>query len=280
MTKATPYRNPNRLIEDAEPEQQEQVVEQAQVATVVAEEDVVPDVQPNDTWEKRYGDLRRYVATLMAKHKDEIDALNNQLKASTAQRLNLPANEDELSEWANNYPDIARIVETIAINKANQLLEDERKRVNSEIEEVKRAKRENEFEKAWNYLMKLHPDAEQVRSDKKFHEWVATKPARLTAPLYDNVTFDAEAVAEIIKLYKLENKSAETPKKPSTSKASAAAAVDVRPVSKPATEGGKKIWHESEVAKLNRYEYDKYEEEIETAQREGRFVYDIKSARR
>jgi len=72
------------------------------------------------SFKKRYGDLRRHSQQQQVTLQKQIDELRSQLQSSTEKQIKLPKSEEELNEWARAYPDVAKIVETIAIKKAKE----------------------------------------------------------------------------------------------------------------------------------------------------------------
>ena len=72
------------------------------------------------SFKKRYGDLRRHMADKDKKTEERIKALEDQLSKATRNELVLPKSEDEIADWAKKYPDVAGIVETIADKKARE----------------------------------------------------------------------------------------------------------------------------------------------------------------
>ena len=72
------------------------------------------------SFKKRYGDLRRHMADKDKKTEERVQALEDQLSKATRNELVLPKSEDEIAEWTKKYPDVAGIVETIADKKAKE----------------------------------------------------------------------------------------------------------------------------------------------------------------
>jgi hypothetical protein len=117
--------------------------------------------------------------------------------------------------------------------------------------------------------MKLHPDFNDIRQDPAFHEWVTMQPLYISDALYKNNT-DAMAAARAIDLYK-----ADTGKRKSSSKKSAAQSVGRSTSAAPAATGKAKF-SESQVARMSDREYEANEEAILQAMRtEGAFTYDM-----
>ena len=116
-----------------------------------------------------------------------------------------------------------------------------------------------------------HPDFDELRASDEFHVWAEAQPQQIQDWIYnnpDNVTLAIKA----IDLYKLENGVSSKPSKRKTSKSqSTGSAADM--VSTKTTQVDSKepkIWTRREIAALSMDDYDKFEQEIDLAVREGR----------
>ena len=222
--------------------------------------------EPEETsFKKRYGDLRRHTQQLMSQKDQELEKLKEQLDSAAKGQIKFPKTDDEIEAWSKKYPDVSKIVDTIARKRANEALEEGEKRLGHLKDlETKLAKKEAEQQ-----LMKLHPDFNDIRQDPAFHEWVTMQPLYISDALYKNNT-DAMAAARAIDLYK-----ADTGKRKSSSKKSAAQAVGRSTSAAPAATGKAKF-SESQVARMSDREYEANEEAILQAMRtEGAFTYDM-----
>lgn len=120
-TVAAPFGKRNANKERIEQEEAEiAALEKGNEQTEQQQEEVEPNDPEEKTFKKRYGDLRRHAQEQENKLKRQIDELNKQLQQSTEQQIQLPKSEEELAAWAETYPDVAKIVETIAIKKAKE----------------------------------------------------------------------------------------------------------------------------------------------------------------
>jgi hypothetical protein len=79
-----------------------------------------PEGAEEKTFKKRYGDLRRHAQKKEQDLQKQIDELRTQLEASTKKEIKYPKSEEELGQWMTQYPDVAKIVETIAMKKAHE----------------------------------------------------------------------------------------------------------------------------------------------------------------
>ena len=224
------------------------------------------------SFKKRYGDLRRHMADKDKKTEERIKALEDQLSKATRNELVLPKSEDEIAEWTKKYPDVAGIVETIADKKARERSSDLDKR----LENIEKMRVEATKEKAEAELMKLHPDFSDIREDDKFHDWAEVQPKWVQDALYENVD-DAKSVARVIDLYKID---AGISTKKSDNKKSAASAVNTRSKASPTADESNNYIRESQVDKMSDKEYAKNQEAIMEAMRTGKFVYDLSGAAR
>ena len=232
------------------------------------EQQVQVEAEPKDSEEasfkKRYGDLRRHTQQLMAQKDQEIAQIKQQLDSAAKGQIKFPKTDEEIEAWSSKYPDVAKIVDTIARKRANEALEEGEKRLGHLKDlETKLTKKEAEQQ-----LMKLHPDFNEIRQDPSFHEWVSMQPLYIQDALYKNNT-DAMAAARAIDLYK-----ADTGKRKTTSKKSAAEAVG-RSTSAAPSAAGKPRFSESQVAKMSDREYEANEDAILEAMRTGAFTYDM-----
>jgi hypothetical protein len=257
-------------------------IEQEEAEIAVLEKGNVPEQEeqeqePNDpeekTFKKRYGDLRRHAQEQENKLKRQIDDLSKLLQQSTEQLIQLPKSEEELAAWAETYPDVAKIVETIAIKKA--------KEQSASIEERLRALDEREKEtvrsKAEMELTRLHPDFDIIRTSDEFHTWVEEQPQWIQNALYDNDN-DARSAARAIDLYKADKGIGK--KKTSDYKEAAKSIVTRGNRSTPDGSNLEGVIYESQVAKMSSKQFEAAMEDIQKAQATGKFVYDLSGAAR
>lgn len=226
------------------------------------------------TFKKRYGDLRRHSQKKESELQQQIDELRNQLEASTKKEIQYPKSESELESWMEKYPDVAQIVETIAMKKAHeQAAEFENK-----FKAIDEMKSEALREKAEAELMRLHPDFEEIRDTDDFHNWVEDQPKWVQDALYDNDT-DAVSAARAIDLYKADM-GISTKKKSSKDKDAAKAIGTRSERSTPEGNESKSYIKESDVNRMTAQQYEKAQEEIAEAIRTGKFIYDLSGSAR
>ena len=120
-----------KTIEDEEKELEELIQEQKEETELAEKKDKLleaelaePDSAEEKTFKKRYGDLRRHTQKQQKEHEDKIIALEGQLTKATQAQIKLPKSEKELEAWAHEYPDVAAIIETIAIKKSKEQSQD------------------------------------------------------------------------------------------------------------------------------------------------------------
>lgn len=232
------------------------------------EENLEPEEK---TFKKRYGDLRRHSQQLQEQHSDELRKLQEQVESLTRKQVKLPKTDEELEEWTEKYPDVAKIVETIATKKAVEA----RKDVEEKLKYVDELKVKVQLEKAETELEKLHPDFAEIRADQGFHDWVADQPKWIQSALYENDN-DPRAAGKAIDLYKLETKKTS---KSNSNKDAAKAVSKTSRSSEPANQD-RNVWSESRVKNLSGQDWDKYEEAISESVRNGTFVYDLTAGAR
>ena len=274
--KTQPIRYKKKSIEEEDKEIEELEAERNKVEEeeVEAEEEAKSEAKldPEEkTFKKRYGDLRRHVQKIQETHDSEIRSLKEQVEGLTRKQVKLPKTDEELEQWAEKYPDVAKIVETIATKKAIEA----RKDVEEKLKYVDEMQTKVQIEKAETELSKLHPDFQELRVSEDFHDWVAAQPKWIQSALYENDT-DHLAAAKAIDLYKLETN------KPATKSETKEAAKSVKKSSRaeePKTQD-RNVWSESRVKNLSGKDWEKHEEAISESIANGTFVYDISGGAR
>ena len=252
----------------AEPVQAESDTKQEEKPEAKAqEEDDLGAEEKN--FKKRYGDLRRHSQKKEEEFNAKIAALEAQVNKAAKQELVLPKTDEELEAWAKEYPDVAGIIESIADKKAKASASALEERM-AEFEEMRINAQK---EKAEAELVKMHPDFIEIRQDDTFHNWAKEQPKWVQDALYENVD-DAKSVARVIDLYKID-KGITNKKKATPSEKAAASSVKTKSAAAPEPDETANHIRESEVAAMSIKEYEKRQEEILDAQRNGRFIYDV-----
>jgi uncharacterized protein YifE (UPF0438 family) len=254
-----------------EEEELKQLIAEQKGETTEATEEVVeaePINAEEKSFKKRYGDLRRHMQDKEKDWDDKFKTLQRQLEDSTKQEIKLPKSDGDIEAWAEQYPDVAAIVETIAIKKAKEQAAGLEERV-KEIDEMKAdaARKKAEVE-----LMTAHPDFGEIRDDDAFHNWVDEQPKWVQDALYENAS-DSRSAARAIDLYKADM-NIQT-KKPASNNKDAARSVNSRSNATPDSDDSKNVFKESQVNKMTAQQYEKASDAIMEAIRTGKFIYDM-----
>ena len=260
-------------VKEDEAELQQMIEERDSSEKVEAVEDEEPANAEEKSYKKRYADLRRGSQKAKEDLETRISTLESQLKQSTAQEMQLPKSDEDIDAWAKEYPDVAAIVETIAIKKAREQqagLEDRVKEIDEMRDSASRDRAEVE-------LLKVHPDFGEIRDSDEFHEWAEEQPKWVQAALYENDN-DARAASRAIDLYKADMNI--KTKKPSDNKDAAKSVNTRNSRSQPDATSNNNKMSESKVNKMTTKEYEKHQDEIMEAIRGGNFIYDISGSAR
>ena len=266
-----PYSREEKLKQEEE-ELQELMEEQKQDASSEEVEEEEPKNAEERTFKKRYSDLRRHQQKQTDELKAEINNLKAQLEQSTKKQIQLPKSDEDIETWAKEYPDVAGIVETIAIKKAAEQqasLEEKVKALDDMQQSVSKQRAETE-------LLQMHPDFEEIRNDDDFHTWAEEQPQWVQNALYENDN-DARSAARAIDLYKADRNI--TAKK-SSSKDAAKSVSTKGKRSKPASDDSGNSYKESDVQRMSAKEYEKHSDDIMEAIRNGKFIYDVSGSAR
>ena len=261
------YSNADKRKEEEE-ELEQMLKEQRGEVEEATEEDEEPANAEEKTFKKRYSDLRRHQQKQAEEFKTELAELKRQLSDATKKEMKLPKSDEDIEEWAKEYPDVAAIVETIAMKKASEQSSALEERIKA-IDEMQSSATK---EKAEAELMRLHPDFDDIRDSDEFHEWAESQPKWVQDALYENDN-DARSAARAIDLYKADMGIS---KKKTTSDKEAAKSVSARNSrSKPQENEEASYLKESEVQRMSAQEYENRSDEIMEAIRSGKFIYDV-----
>jgi len=267
------YTNEEKRKKEEE-ELEQMMKEQRGEAEETAEpEEAEPTNAEEKTFKKRYSDLRRHQQKQAEDFKKEIDALKSQLNDATKKEMKLPKSDEDIEQWAADYPDVAAIVETIAMKKAREQSVALEERVKA-IDEMQLSATK---EKAEVELMRMHPDFGEIRDSDEFHDWAEEQPKWVQDALYDNDN-DARAAARAIDLYKADKGIGQ--EKPKSNKDAAKSVSTKNSRSTPQKDEASSYLKESDVQKMSAQEYEKNSDEIMEAIRSGKFVYDVSGSAR
>lgn len=261
------YRNSRieaEMQEDDFQETQEKILQEP----AVTEED--------ETWKKRYGDLRRLQQERDAQHRQELEDLRRTLEGLKEQQSNLtpPKSKEELEAWMKAYPDFAAINQTMIQNTVESILKKEG------IDDLKTTQKKIRAEEALMNLRKVHPKCDEYFADPTFHEWMQLQPKKHQDFIYRSYNVDdAALVLDRYQLY-LEKKN---DKSGDTSSSNRDAAKTVRTKSEPKmpnTGSGEYLFSESQIAKATQKWWDENETAVLDAQRKGKILMDISGGAR
>ena len=237
-----------------------------------AQEEQEPTTAEEKTFKKRYGDLRRHTQQKEADLQEQINQLREQLDSATKKQIKLPKSDEDIEAWAKEYPDVAGIVETIAIKKSKE----QSKELEDRIQKINEMQESATKEKAEVELLKIHPDFVDIREDDDFHNWAEEQPQWVQKALYENDD-DAKSAARAIDLYKADRNIG---KKKTSSKDAALATNPKSTRTKPQTNEESTYLRESQVQKMSSQEYEKRADEVMEAIRTGKFIYDLSGSAR
>lgn len=250
--------------QEADPQEEATPQEQAQDSFVEAKKE-----EADHDYKKRYDDLKRHYDSKVNEFKGEIENLRKTMTKHAQEMprgVTPPKTAEELEEFKNQYPDVFEVVQTVSSLQT----ESQVAKLREELGSIKEREQELEKQKAYEELLRLQPDFNEIKTDEKFLAWLEEQPKSISDGIYKN-NKDARWAARVVDLYKADTG---LTKKKSKS-ASAAEAVTKTPVREVKTEAtdGKKIWKASEIGKMKPWQFEKLEAELDAARSEGRIDY-------
>tara|TARA_R110001606_G_scaffold193035_1_gene340730 strand:- start:405 stop:1196 length:792 start_codon:yes stop_codon:yes gene_type:complete len=212
------------------------------------------DEEAATDYKKRYDDLKKHYDSKISEFKQKEQEL--QAEARMTQQVEQAVSHEERTEAQDEYVE----PQTSELEPARVSALDER--------EATITRREAE-----QSLASAHPDFGDIRQSKEFHGWAESQPEAIQDWVYNNPDNVGLAI-KAIDLYKMEtgldSRTSGNSGRSQSSTASAADMVSTRTQSVNANEP--KVWSQREIAALSITEYDKYEQEIDSAIMEGRVV--------
>ena len=243
-----------------EAEEVEEATQEAETDTEAKEETLSAEEK---SFKKRYGDLRRYMQQKEKEWDEKLESLQ-----SSKGSLTPPKSDEDIEEWAKQYPDVAGIVETIATKKAQEMFS----KADTRLKELSEAQSEAHRIKSENEIRKSHSDFDDLRESDEFHDWADAQPKWVKDALYENAD-DPASVVRVIDLYKSDKGLTKEAKK--ANKKAAASPVTKRSKTQVDVADANEMIRESDVARMSDKEFEERADEINKAMRNGKFVYDV-----
>ena len=255
------------LIEGNTEESNEEEKTEAKEANTEAEETTLSPEER--TYKKRYSDLRKH----LNKQTEEIKELKAKMENTVKGDLRQPSSDESIESWANKYPEIASIVETIATKKADEKFATADQR----LQEIDKLNAETHRTKAESEIRKAHPDFDELRDSDDFHTWAGEQPKWVQDALYENQD-DPRSVVRVIDLFKVDNGMDIKSKKRTTKDAASQVKTKRNTRIDDAGVAGQIL--ESQVQKMTAQQYEARSDEIMEAIRSGKFIYDVSGGAR
>lgn len=153
------------------------------------------------TWKKRYGDLRKHVQKKEVEFNEKVTTLSSQVEQlSKASTQPMPKTQEEFDAWCKQYPDIVGFIELIADKKASErakVLEEQLTGVTTQLQQTKE-------DNAMATLKLLVPDLEAVLSSQAYADWKVVQPVSVQNIL--DSSDDPDEIAYFVNLYKASGK--------------------------------------------------------------------------
>ena len=269
-------------------------VEQDDQMTVSEEESLTGgDPKPKgvsdeeETFKKRYSDLRRHSQQKQNELSRDIEALKAQLQEyKNVSHTSPPEDEAKLKEWIERYPVVADVIEKIASSKVEEFKQSQQ----GQQKEIQDRMQEIALSEAKAAIAQEHPDfySEIVGSDD-FNHWLEYEaPEDMKKALVDpGPKPDVRKASAAIKLFKFDSdwksrksSSDRAPTKDSANKNTdeKGAASAVKGKGGPSNKVGSSetyLFSESQVRDMPQHEYEKKLDDIEKAIGDGKFLFDL-----
>jgi len=228
----------------------------------------VEKVEQDHDWKKRYSDLKRYHDTKQNEWKQNTELLEAQFEAQKRVPAELPKTAEELESFRTEYPEIFSVMQSVSKLEAGSRVSE----LETQIEHLRENEQTARETVSEQELLIRHPDFIELKETDSFKEWLSVQPENISDGLYKNKS-DVDWAARVVDLYKLDTGHSQGEPKQSTVRNDAAVAITkTRTSSDRNVSDSKKVWTNLEISRLKPHEFEKFEKEIETANREGRIA--------
>lgn len=258
-----------------EEEELEKMIKGEADPEITEDQEETPEVTPDkplskeeESFKKRYGDLRRHMQQKEKEWEDRLKALEGGSKTLTP-----PKSEEDIEAWVNKHPDVAAIVQAMAAKEADKRFSGAEQR----LQELDEERFEVQRQRAENVILKSHSDFNEIKVSDEFHNWAEEQPKWVQDAVYENAD-DPKSVIRVLDLYKVDMGMTKTAKKQSTREAASSVKVTSRPSIE--EDEASNYFSETQVSKMSDREYEKNQDKILEAMRTGKFKYDLSGGAR
>ncbi len=218
-------------------------------------------------YKKRYDDLKRHYDGKLEEWRTEKESLLTRL-SSPAPAVDAGESTADLESFRVQYPDMYNAIEQISSSQSEARV----KNLEQQLDVIKEREKNLEKDRAYQELLRLQPDFEDLKSSDEFRKWLKDQPDSISDGVYNNAT-DAKWAARVVDLYKADvglNKKSTRPRKNKDAAMSVSTPAAKEVVSVP---GEKRVWKASEIGRMKPWEFEKLEQELDAARAEGRIDY-------
>ena len=263
--------NQSRIAKEEQELQDLIAGKQVETPEVEQEDAEVPLTKEEESFKKRYGDLRRHVQQKEKEWELKFQELESRMQGTTS--LTPPKSKEEVEDWIRQHPDVAAIVQAMAEDVATKrfsLAEQRLQQLDEERSEITR-------QKAEQTILKSHSDFNEIKVSDDFHEWAEEQPKWVQDAVYENAD-DPRSVIRVLDLYKVDKGMTKTARKQSEKDAATFVRTKTKTLLDDDTSGS--YFSESQVDAMSDAEYEKNQDKILEAMRTGKFKYDLSGGAR
>ena len=266
---STMYQNSYRKDLDKEIEDPRQAVEDTVEATPQQTGFIGNnETQPNHDYKKRYDDLKSHYDRKQNENKQKLEELEAKTRLAEKNKAMAdytpPKSDKDLEQFKKKYPDVYDVVETISQKQASRQVES----LQEEVKTLRKREEDLVVQNAYRELVNAHQDFNELKDSQEFIDWLNTQPSSISDGVTKN-SKDSKWAIRVVDLYKADNGVSKSKPSSITSAAQSVTKTKAKSVNV-SGDTNKKIWKQSEIQKMNSRTYEKFENEIDIAFKEGR----------
>lgn len=264
----TAYSNPYTKDSEKEEEHARQAVEDTKQATPQETGFINNETQPTHDYKKRYDDLKSHYDRKQNENKQKLEEYEAKVRLAERNKAMAdytpPKSDEDLKQFKEKYPDVYDVVETISQKQALQQTES----LQEEVKLLRKREEDLVVQGAYRELLNAHEDFSELKDSPDFIDWLNNQPSSISDGVTKN-SKDSKWAIRVVDLYKADNGVSKSKPSFNTSAAQSVTRTKAKSVN---TSGNsdKRIWKQSEIQRMNSRTYEKFENEIDTAFKEGR----------
>ena len=221
--------------------------------------------QEEETYKKRYDDIKTHYDRTKASFENQISELKTQIselssKVAVESKVKAPKTKEEFEEFKRKYPELVDQI----VTAATMVSDSAQATVSEKLKQLEAQQKAFSAERGVEELKKYHPDFMQIKDDPRFIDWFNSQSEEIKNLIRSP---KPEVIAKGLDMFKdyAGIKPKAVTKKDATREVKTPGRVQIG-------EPGKRTYTNAEIMKMDIKEFEKLQDDIKAAQYDGRIT--------